>query len=92
MLNIIILKIIKQAELMDLRSVADQPYGHVAEVDLLSDADLLTDKWKGINLNKDNIHSVHQVILLTKSIVIKHIPLGEHICYTNLDLHTTLNL
>ena len=35
--------------------MADHYYGHVAEFDLVSDADFLTDTWKGINLNKDDI-------------------------------------
>ena len=63
-------------EIIDLRSVADQHYWHVAEVYLLSDADLLTDKCKGINLNKDDIHTMHQVIRLTKLTLIKISPLG----------------
>ena len=75
-----------------LRSVADRNYGHVAEVDLFSDADLLTDKWQGINLNKDDTNIMNQVIRLTKSTLIEISPLGEHICYTNLDLHTSRNL
>ena len=58
----------------------------------VSDADLLTDKWKGINLTKDDINSMNQVILLTKSTLIEHTPLWEHIYYTNLDLHTTRKL
>ena len=33
-------------------SVADQHYGHVAEVNVVSDEDLLTDIWGGITLNK----------------------------------------
>ena len=33
--------------------VADQHNGYVAEVYLFSDEDLLTDKWGGIILNKD---------------------------------------
>ena len=57
--------------MIDLRSVADQYYGHGAEDYLLSDADLLTDTWKGINLNKDDINNMNQVIILTISTVIK---------------------
>ena len=79
-------------EIIDLRSVADQYDGHVAEGYLLSDAQLFTDKWKEINLNKDDIHSMNQVIRLTKSTLTKNSLLGEHIYYTNLDLHTTSNL
>ena len=37
---------------MDLRSVGEQNYGHVAEVEIFSDVDLLTDKWGGVNLIK----------------------------------------
>ena len=51
--------------------MADQYYGHGAEDYLLSAADLLTDKWKGINLNKDDINNMNQVLLLTISTVIK---------------------
>ena len=59
-------------EVIDFRSVADQYDGHVAEGYLLSDAYLFTDKWKGINLNKDDIHSMNQVIRLTKSTLTKN--------------------
>ena len=51
--------------------MADQCYGHVAEVYLLSDAELLTDTWKGHNLKTNDINSMSQVILLTKSTIIK---------------------
>ena len=61
-------------EFIDLMSVSDQYYGHVAEVHLLSDEDLLTDTWKGLNLTKDDINSMSKVILLTESAMIK-IPL-----------------
>ena len=36
-------------EIIDLRSVADQYYGHVAEVNRFSYEDLLTDKWGVFN-------------------------------------------
>ena len=35
---------------------------------------------------------MNQVIILTKSTLIKNTPLGEYIYYTNLDLHTTRSL
>ena len=38
-----------KVSIMDLRSVVDQYYGHVTEVNVLSDADLLTDKWVVLN-------------------------------------------
>ena len=79
-------------EIIDLRSVADQHYGHVAEVYLLSDADLLTAKWKVINSNKDDITNMNQVIRLTNSTCITISPLGYYICYTNLDSQITRNL
>ena len=52
-----------KVELIDLRSVSDQYYGHVLEVHLFSDEELLNDKWKGINLNRDDITSTNQVIV-----------------------------
>ena len=52
-----------KVELIDLRSVSDRYYGHVLEVHLFSDEELLTDKWKGINLNRDDITSTNQVIV-----------------------------
>ena len=61
-------------EIIDLRSVSDQYYGHAAEVYFLSDEELLTDKCKGINLNKDDMHSMNQVIMLTTSKLIKKYP------------------
>ena len=39
-------------ELIELISVGDQRYGHVAEVKSFSDEDLLTDKWDGVKLGK----------------------------------------
>ena len=51
--------------------MADQCYGHVAEVYVLSDAELLTDTWKGNNLKTNDINSMSQVIRLTKSTFIK---------------------
>ena len=66
-------------ELIDLISVADQYYGHVAEVKFFSDKDLLTDEWGGIKLVKEEITSMNQIIVLTKTTLIKHTPLGEYI-------------
>ena len=37
-------------ELIGLRTAGDQYYGHVAEVKLFSDEDVLTDHWGGVNL------------------------------------------
>ena len=74
-------------ELIGLRSVADHYYGHVAEFDLVSDADVLTDTWKGINLNKDDITIMYQVIRLTTSTLIKH-PLWENIFIIRIWVYT----
>ena len=49
-------------EFSDVISVADQYYGHVAEVKLFSDEDLLTDKWGGVKLIKEQITSMTQII------------------------------
>ena len=49
--------------------------------------DLLTEKWGGMKLNKDDINNMNQVIILTKSTVINISPFDEYIYYTNLDLH-----
>ena len=74
-------------ELIDSRSVADQYYGHVAEVLLFSDEDLLTEKWGGVKLNKDEINSMSQIIRLTKSTFIK-IPLWENIFTIQIQTYT----
>ena len=66
-------------EFIGLMSVSHQYYGHVAEVHLFSDEDLLTDTWKGLNLTKDDINSMSKVILLTKSAMLK-IPLLGKTC------------
>ena len=58
-------------EIIDLNSVSDQYCVHVAEVNLASDEDLLTDKWGGIKLSKDDMHSMSQTIRLTKTTLIK---------------------
>ena len=79
-------------EIIDLRPTGDRYYGHAAEVVLFSDEDLLTDKWGGIKLTKDEINSMNQIIRLTKSTIVKDSVDGEYIFYTNIDLHTTRNL
>jgi hypothetical protein len=78
-------------EIIDLRPIAER-IGSVADVKLLSDEDLLTDKWDGTPLSKDNLHTMNQIIRLTKTTLIKNTPSGDYIYYTNLDLHTTRNL
>jgi hypothetical protein len=45
-----------------------------------------------MKLAKDELHTMNQIIRLTKTTLIKNTPLGEFIYYTNLDLHTTRNL
>ena len=65
--------------IIDLRTVGDQYYGHVAEVLLFPDEDLLIGKWGGVKLNKDEITSMSQVIMLTESTSAKNTPLGEYI-------------
>ena len=74
-----------------MRTVGDQYYGHVAEVKLFSDDDLLTDKWGGVKLIKEEINSMNQNIRLTKTTLIQNTLLGEYIYFTNIDLHTTRN-
>ena len=46
------LKLNQNNEIIDLRGAGGRYYGHAAEVLLLSDEDLSTDKWKGVNLIK----------------------------------------
>jgi hypothetical protein len=78
-------------EIIDLRPIAEQ-YGSIAYVKLFSNEDLLTDKWGGATLNTEEINSMNQIIRLTKTTLIYNVPSGEHIYYTNIDLHTTRNL
>ena len=78
-----------KVELIDLRSGSNRYYAHIVEVHLASYEELLTDKWKGINLTKDDITSMNQVIILTKTTLIQLTDLGEYIYYTTLALHTT---
>ena len=59
---------------------------------LLSDEGFLTDTWGGVKSINEEITSMSQILRLTKTSLIKHDPLGEHIYYTNLDLHTTRTL
>ena len=60
-----------------LISAGDGYYGHAAEVTLLSDEDLLTDTWKGVNLSEEEINSMNQIIRLTKSTIVKDSTDGE---------------
>ena len=76
-------------EIIDLRSAGDRYYGHAAEVVLFSDEDLLTARWGGVKLVREEINSLNQIIRLTKSTIIKDTLEGEYIYYTNIDLHTT---
>jgi hypothetical protein len=78
-------------EVIDLRPIAEQ-YGSVADVKIFSNEDLLTDKWGGATLNKEEITSMNQIIRLTKTTSIKGTPSGDFSYYTNIDLHTTRNL
>jgi hypothetical protein len=80
-----------QIEVIDLRPIAEQ-YGSIADVKIFSNEDLLTDKWDGTTLNKEEICSMTQIIRLTKTTLIKSTPSGDYIYYTNIDLHTTRNL
>jgi hypothetical protein len=77
-------------EIIDLRPIAEQ-YGSIADVKIFSNADLLTNKWGGTTVNKEEINSMNQIIRLTKTTLINYTPLGENIYYTNIDLHTTRN-
>ena len=61
---------------MDLRGAGDRYYGHVAEVLVLLDEDLLIAKWNGVSLVREEIHSLNQIIRLTKSTFVKDTPLG----------------
>ena len=79
-------------ELIELMSAGDRYYGHASEVLLVSDEDLLTDKWGGVKLVREEINSLSQIIRLTKSTIVKDTAEGEYIYYTNIDLHTTRNL
>ena len=83
-----------KVEIIDSRSVADQYYGHVAEVKLFSDEDLLTDKWGGVKLVKEEINSMNQIIILTNTTLTTHTPLGAYIYIyeTHIDLRATRNL
>ena len=76
-------------EIVDLRGAGDRYYGHAAEVLLFPDEDLLTDKRNGVNLVREDIPSMNQIIRLTKSTTITYTTEEEHIYYTTIDLHTT---
>ena len=78
-------------EIIDLRGAGDRYSGHAAEIMLLSYEDLLTDKWKGVNLVEE-LNSMNQIIRLTKSTLVKDTTDGEYMYYTNIGLHTTRNL
>ena len=58
----------------------------------LSYEDLLTDTWKGVNLVKEELNSMNQIIRLTKSTLVKDTADGEYMYYTNIGLHTTRKL
>ena len=45
--------------------------GYIIEVELLSDEDLLTDKWDGPRLSKEDINGINHSIILTKTTLIK---------------------
>ena len=75
-------------EIIDLRGAGDRYSGHAAEVILLSDEDLWTDIWKGVNLVKEDITSMNQIIRLTNSKIVKDTTDGEIIYYTTIDLHS----
>ena len=66
-------------EPIDLRGAGDRYYGHAAEVLLLSDEDLSTDKWNGVNLVEQEIVSLNQNIRLTKSAIVKDTTDGEYL-------------
>ena len=53
-------------EVIDLRLIANRN-GDVIEVYLLTDEDLLTDKWDGPRLSKEDINSMNQIIRLTNT-------------------------
>ena len=53
-------------EVIDLRLIANRN-GAVIEVYLLTDEYLLTDKWDGPRLSKEDIHSMNQIIRLTNT-------------------------
>ena len=78
-------------EVIDARPVANQN-GDIIEVNLLTDEDLKTDKWKGARISEENINSMNNIIRLTKTTTIRTQALEGEIFYTNLDLHTTRNL
>jgi hypothetical protein len=65
-------------EIIDLRPIAEQ-YGSIADVKLFSNEDLLTDKWGGTTLNKEEITSMNQIIRLTNTTLINNTPSGENI-------------
>ena len=50
--------------------------GYIIEVELLSDEDLLTDKWDGPRLSKEDINGINHIIILTKTTLIKQYPWG----------------
>ena len=52
---------------------------------------LIADAWNGVNLVREEITSMNQILRLTKSTT-KDTTEGEYIYYANIDLHTTRNL
>ena len=77
-------------EIINLRTISQTPED-IIEVELLSDEDLLTNKWNG-NLNKSDINSMNQIIRLTKTKILRNNSMDDYIFYTYIDLHTTRNL
>ena len=57
-------------------------------MELCSDEDLLTDKWKGVKLTKDEINSMNQIIRLTKqNYYTKHFFGGRYLLYKSRFTH-----
>ena len=62
--------------MIDLRPANIQT-GDIIEVYVLTDEDLLTDKWGGPRLSKEEINSISQSIRLTKTTLMKSTSLKE---------------
>ena len=50
--------------------------GSVAYIYLISDEDLLTEEWGGEPLNNNELHNISQIIILTKTTLIKNYTFG----------------
>ena len=69
-------------ERIDLIFIVDQYYGHVDEVYIVPDEDLLADKWGWIRLNKKEMNSMTQIVRLTKTTLINKYSFGRiHVLY-----------